>query len=451
MEKESIVAPVQIVLDAGAAARQLITSELQCHPGFADLHNRVGLLEIWDGRPELAARSFREALAINPGYFWAASNLAFALLGAGNAEEALEAFRDDGPFSHAPEFSLNRAAMLVEAGRPEQALSALASEPREEHPYWHHIAGIAHLKLSDRSRAGGEFARAARACPEFDRLYRQREFLGPGALEKVSPRAAAAPIRILPGLHELYEFFAEIYARHGFRSRALQSYEEAQVLWPHRARHAWNLGRLASWLGESREATAHFLEAITLDPSAVEAHIALGMEYAAAGDNEAATREFEQAAELRPGFADIRYQLGLTYVEAGRYEDAADSFREALSINPAFHFARLNLAQALRRKGDHAAAIEIYEQTIAAGRATADLYMNLGLAYLDMGEPVRAEDYFREGIETNPEFHLNYYYVGVACQRQGRRHQARQAWKLFLERHRETDLAEEVRRRLRED
>jgi tetratricopeptide (TPR) repeat protein len=111
----------------------------------------------------------------------------------------------------------------------------------------------------------------------------------------------------------------------------------------------------------------------------------------------------------------------------------------------------LNLAQALRRKGDHAAAIEIYEQTIAAGRATADLYMNLGLAYLDMGEPVRAEDYFREGIETNPEFHLNYYYAGVACQRQGRRHQARQAWKLFLERHRETDLAEEVRRRLRED
>jgi len=74
--------------------------------------------------------------------------------------------------------------------------------------------------------------------------------------------------------------------------------------------------------------------------------------------------------------------------------------------------------------------------------------MNLGIAHLQCADPVRAEDCFREGITINPEFSLNHYHLGVACQRQGRRDAARAAWKQFLERSRHTELAEEVLREL---
>ena len=449
MEKESIVAPVQIVLDAGAAARQLVTSEMQCHPGYADLHNRLGLLDVWEGRPDRAARSFREALGINPGYFWAASNLAFALVGSGHHDEALEFFSPHSVIAAAKEFPAVRAALLLEAGQPRAGLELLDQDDEDAGPYHYHARGLAHLALSDAAAAQKAFRLASRDCGPLERLYRQRELTGPGSLEKVSPRRAASPIRVFPGMYELQDFFAEIYARHGFRNRALQSHEEGQVLWPDRSRHAWNMGRLASWMGDSEEAKACFLEAIAFNQDSVEAQLALGMEYSGEGQTHLAIQQLERAADLRPGYADIRYQLGLSYVDAGRFGDAVEAFRAALSINPSFSFARLNLALALRRNEQRKDAIREYERLLAEGRATADLYMNLGIVYLEEGEAVRAEDLFREGIEINPDFHLNYYYLGMACQRQGRRPQARTAWKQFLDRHRESELAAEVQRRLK--
>lgn len=449
MEKDSIVAPVQIVLDAAAAARQLVANEVQVHPGFADLYNKLGLLDIYDGRPDRAVRSFREALGINPGYFWAAANLAFALAGAGHEEEALVAFSPKGIFHDYPDFPLVRAALLLEVNEPDQAASILA-EARDDHPFHTHLRALTALHRGDRQGAMAALLEAAKRSGALDRLYRQRELLGPSALERVSPRQAAAPIRIFPGLFELYEFFAEIYARHGFRNRAHQSFEEAQVLWPSPARFAWNQGRLASWMGDAIDARRGFVEAIEADPELVDAHLALGLEYAGDGNAPQAIREFERAAELRPGYADIRYQLGLAYVEVGRLSDAIGAFRAALSINPAFHFARQNLALALFRDGRLGQAIQEYDRLIAAGRRSADLYMQLGLAQVENGDAAEGEKMFRCGIEQNPDFALNYYHLGVACQRLGRREDARAAWKQFLDRNRQSDLAQEVLRQMEE-
>ncbi len=448
MEKESVVAPVQIVLDVKAAARQLVMGEIQCHPGFADLQNRLGLLEMVDGQYEKAARTFREALGINPSYFWAAANLAFALVRAGRVEEGLGVLSPESDFAPDADHALVRPALLLAAQRPEEALLALHDDRSSGRSLRDHLEGVCHLKLGDREGALRSFSRAAEACEPLGRLYRRNDLLGPGALEKVNPRDAAAPLEIMPGMHALLEFFAEIYARHGFRSRSEQSYDDAQTMWPDPARYEWNMGRLASWMGESVEAKARFMKAIELEPGAVDAHIALGLEHSAAGEFEEAEREFERAVELRPGYADVRYHLGLTYMEGGRHEDAVRTFRAALSINPSFHFARMNLALALRRMGRHTEALAEYETLLAQGRATADLYLNLGLALLEDGDLMRAEDCFREGISINPEFPLNYYYLGVASQRQGKRHNARIAWRQFLERHRESELAQDARRQL---
>ncbi len=450
MEKESIVAPVQIVLDAGAAARQLVTSEVGQHPGFADLHNRLGLLEVYDGRPDRAARAFREALGINPGYFWAASNLAFALVGAGHAEEALDVLDRRSPHASHPAFFVTRAALLLEADRPDEVTAILDSLDGGYTAFATHLRAMALLRVGDRQRALKALNDAATCSSLLNRLYRQRELLGPGALEKISPRQAASPIRVFPGLFELYDFFAEIYARHGFRMRALGCYEEGQILWPDPARHAWNQGRLSSWMGDATEAKRQFALAIEENPDMVDAHIALAMEHASAGQTLEATGAFERAVELRPGYADIRYQLGLAYMEGGRHVDAVEAFRAALSINPSFHFARQNLALALQRASRPDEAIVEYERMLAGGRRSADLLMNCGIALLECDQVDRAEAMFRDGIAANPEFTLIYYHLGMAYQRQGRREEAHAAWRQFLERHGQSELAQSVLRELGE-
>jgi tetratricopeptide (TPR) repeat protein len=61
-------------------------------PGFADVHNLVGLCRSLVGRPESAADSFERAVQVNPEYVEAHLNLAITLNELGRFDEAKAAF-----------------------------------------------------------------------------------------------------------------------------------------------------------------------------------------------------------------------------------------------------------------------------------------------------------------------------------------------------------------------
>jgi tetratricopeptide (TPR) repeat protein len=65
---------------------------LEEHPGFADVHNRVGLCLAMLDRPEEALGAFEQALELNPAYAEAHLNRGILLTEVGRHSEAQEAF-----------------------------------------------------------------------------------------------------------------------------------------------------------------------------------------------------------------------------------------------------------------------------------------------------------------------------------------------------------------------
>jgi Tfp pilus assembly protein PilF len=108
--------------------------------------------------------------------------------------------------------------------------------------------------------------------------------------------------------------------------------------------------------------------------------------------------ELERAVQLDPGFAEAQHNLGLCYAEQGRPADAAAAYRRAL-------------------------AIPTYTTPEVA-------YHNLGNAYLVMGQLREAAEAYRAALQLDPKQVGSIYSLGVVLMREGRREEAKVAFRM---------------------
>jgi Tfp pilus assembly protein PilF len=171
--------------------------------------------------------------------------------------------------------------------------------------------------------------------------------------------------------------------------------EEVQRL---RARATYEQG--LSHLGEKRVslALASLQEAVRLEPGSALYHNTLGVVYLHYLSKPAeAQTEFEKAIELDPSYAEALTNLGVTLAQQGKWEEAIASYRKAISL-------------------------PIYPTPELA-------YANLGWAYLNVGKPREAEESYRTAVQLQPRFAQAYYFLGVVLDRQGRKDEARAAFR----------------------
>src|SRR5262245_43521415 len=171
--------------------------------------------------------------------------------------------------------------------------------------------------------------------------------------------------------------------------------EEVQRL---RARATYEQG--LSHLNEKRVALglASFQEAVRLDPTSAVYRNSLGvvlLHYL--GRPAEALAEFQKAIELDPSYAEAYTNLGVTLAQQGKWEDAVAAYRKAISL-------------------------PIYPTPEVA-------YANLGWAYLNLEKPREAEESYRTAIQLQPKFAQAYYFLGVVLDRQGRREEAKAAFR----------------------
>jgi protein O-mannosyl-transferase len=185
-----------------------------------------------------------------------------------------------------------------------------------------------------------------------------------------------------------------------------RTWRDSRTLWTHALTHGAgessevhnNLGVELSHQGKLEAATAHYAEALRLNPHYAHARNNLGVVLSRQGKLEAAAAEYAEALRLKPGYVAAHDNLGVELTHQGKFEAAAARFVEALRLKPDYVPAYNNLGVALASQGKFEAATARYAEALRLNPNYGEAYNNLALImatcpeakYRDGGKAVEA-------------------------------------------------------------
>lgn len=134
----------------------------------------------------------------------------------------------------------------------------------------------------------------------------------------------------------------------------------------------------------------------------------LGEAYLQQGNSTEALREFLKAEKLNPSDHLLHNDLGLAYMAKGRLEKAEFHFKKAISLRNEYAPAKNNLGTVYLAQQNWDAAIAQF-QTVAGDVLYATPHFpltNMGIAYYHKKDYAKAEEYYLEALDLQPEFGL---------------------------------------------
>ena len=190
-----------------------------------------------------------------------------------------------------------------------------------------------------------------------------------------------------------------------------------------------NLGNALLQRGQAGEATAHFREAVRGDPANSEARNNLGNALLQKGRSEEAIVQFREALRINTAYSESHYNLGNALLQQGQTGEAMAQYREALRINPANSLAHINLGAAFLQKGQSEEAIAHFREAVRITPANSEAHNNLGAALLQKGQSEEAIAQYREAVRINPAYSeaMNNLAYNLATAGDGRLRNGREA------------------------
>ena len=131
------------------------------------------------------------------------------------------------------------------------------------------------------------------------------------------------------------------------------------------AREAFERGRAAEFKGQWDDATSYYRQALTLNPTLVEARNNLGTVYVRQQQLTAAINEFRTAIRLDPTYAMVRNNLGSAYILSGQETLAIQEFLAAMYIDGTYVSPLYNLASLYARRGDVGQTVAFLTRALA--------------------------------------------------------------------------------------
>jgi tetratricopeptide (TPR) repeat protein len=442
---------LHVVLDIMNEVERVVTEELEIHPRFPDLHNRLGLIRFKQGKFAAARASFEAAVSINRGYFAGKANLGYALMELGRAAEAESMFADALEKETRPHALAGMACLRMKEKKLDEAATlfkeAAACDPRSA--LYPHNLGIVCFLLGKYEEALAHLGEAEKLCPPYGEIFAEARLVVGGRPSVEAFREYVSEHELNPFLFELHDHLGHAYAANGLFAEAAGEYRFSVRTMPSLANYYGNLALIESAQDKEQESLQHLLKAVDSEPDSVKARVSLAFEYSARGLAPEAVEQFEAARALKPRYPDIRYNLSLLYLEMGRQDEAVEELHAALKANPGYLFARNSLAFALFKRGEFDAALEEYRKVVAGGLCSSDILVNMGMIYREKGTLQKAIDSFDKAISLNPNYAPAYYQLGLAYQAKGQKEKTRWAWKAYLERAQEDGELEDVKKTIK--
>lgn len=355
------------------SALALMGKALAAQPHFADAHSNMGNVLRDLGRLDEAAASYRRALACNSRFAMAHYNLGTVLASQGKADDAATCFRHALRINNRfPEAHLNLGLACRELGLPQEA---------EDHyrqaltlrPHWPQALFNLGNTLFDQN-----VLTEAAAC------YRQ-------ALDR-EPDYHEARLNLAATLHQL-----------GCLDESAACYKQILTQQPNNADLLLNYGSLLREQGKPLEAETLYRQALAGDPSSAAAHFNLGNALRDQGRLQEAITSYRQALHLNPGCAAWYSNLGNALRDCGATEESLPIYEQALALDPDNVEALINLGNARKEGGEYGEAVAAYERARALRPDLAEIHFNLGTAFQDLCCLPEALACYRQALHLKPD------------------------------------------------
>lgn len=194
------------------------------------------------------------------------------------------------------------------------------------------------------------------------------------------------------------------------------------------------LGNLYTHTREFDKAAACYRTALSIQPAYVGVHFNLGIVLQEQGNPSEAIASYQKAIALSPDFADAHYNLGVVLFKVQRLLPEAEAcFRRVLEINPNYTEAHFNLGNILRELDWPDKAEASYRRAIQINPDHADALLNLGNVLKDMGRLDEAEASYRRVLELMPDFSEVHSNLGNVLKDMGRLYDAEASYRRALQ------------------
>lgn len=324
------------------------------------------------GEYRLAIDKADELLEEYPGSAEVLNLKAGALMGAGDANRALEAFVQ--AFSARPDYlpvPRNLGQLLMRGGHYEQA----AQVYRRAHP---HNPEDLQLTL-DYARAEAALGNDLRALELIDLA--------------IDHHPDAVQPRLLKGNHALQT--GEAQTAIDVLAPIKDRYQDDQ-------RVQEVLGRAYLEAGEAEQAVAWFTRGVEASPEQPQWHLRLGSALRAAGQGDAARASLQRAVELAPDRPEPRVELIRAFAADEHYDDAEAVYADAIeALGPTPELLALGGSLASQR-GDREAAVTRFSEAYAIAPSDG-LAVQLARAHLAEGQRSEAQALLEERAEADDE------------------------------------------------
>ena len=149
-------------------------------------------------------------------------------------------------------------------------------------------------------------------------------------------------------------------------------------------------------------AHAFATEALALDTSLPEPHVALGFAHGAGSDYVRAVGEFREALSLEPQNGYTWCDLAWAYneMQPPSPTEAEKASREAIRLTPAYYWAYVLLGDALRMQEHSADAISAYEYALILNPDHKSAHVKIGRIYFKQGNYHQALAAFNKAEQT---------------------------------------------------
>jgi tetratricopeptide (TPR) repeat protein len=158
-------------------------------------------------------------------------------------------------------------------------------------------------------------------------------------------------------------------------------------------------------------------ELVAADPTPATAPRVFNAGVAAvrANDADKAIARFEQAVEIDPSLSQGHKILGQLYNSKKQHDKAIASAEKLLALDPDGTEAHTILYQAYNATGDTAMAEKSYAVLKAANpEDLAQTFFEQGKARWDAGDAAGAIEQLKQAVETQPDYALAHYFLGLA-------------------------------------